>query len=259
MALASVTTTCVNSATALITYGVPFRTDKGAEATPGWKWQHIKLTRGTPGAPDPRLWLDRLADGSIRTADPQNPSLDVFDVCEIHDRLCETLKTGRPFRLRIDLPACGGVLIPGTQRITPKPAEEFVTGDLKIVCILIRLGCPLIKIVGTRPACKFHLAAPGLPLDEHGTRITSAIKLVTEFRNHDNQEPRTGNREHSPLMQRFTALMLGLRNRERLLDAILRRVSTIMIQEPTSGRSSLVPENADNRTLDLVARHLRIR
>jgi hypothetical protein len=261
-------TTNVNRAAALSTLGIEIQVDQTTDLRTGKGWKTLLIANESsdvlatllkpkanekPHAPkhQTKLILSLLEKGTLASADPHHPLLDMLGACANREALLHWLKTGTAHRVARIQGARRTALVPGDEPESIKLATQtFRTKDIKLAAALTRLGVPIAKLVpieGPGSLCHFHFPLAGYALDEPA--IVTA-DLVNAYRSGTlpAESP-----EHSLLW-----MMQCLINREAILDFMFRQTPTILIRAPGTGRASLVRQDATPACLDKVRQRLGI-
>lgn len=247
MASAWAPTDNIDLAAALRVLGFPLRTDIATDERSGKGWKKILIGQGnvpstafcTVGLLQSSVIRRQLGDkeNPLWKADPSHPVLDVLAAYQNRERLVEAMKTGVHLRLDDDALLRHGDEPPGVQHAP----EQFRTGQVDMAAALTRMGFRLARITGSEPHCNLFLADPG----------ARAITIVRHYR-----AGTLDDQDASHVRLRF--LMTALQVRAAVRDYVTGREQRILIRAPHSQvlRSSLVPESADNKTLDAVRKHI---
>lgn len=202
---------------------------------------------GKPEKLKERTLLHALKTGWLKENEPAHPACDIMGAFAIRAALIDWLRNGqKSARLSRHDPACDRydlVMPSDPQAIRAAPGGDMIrTGDLKMVCGLLRLGAALLAIQGTSPRCSFTLGA--LSYGAEPWNVAHALKAYRE----KSLAP-----EH-PLC----VLMLAFANRERLLDALNGRSEQLLIRDAFSRKQQLISADADAGAWDAAARFFAI-
>lgn len=254
-------TTNVTLAAAVSVLGIPIESDQSVDTLTGRGWTTLLFGMESvpyeecgikPHDDDPlpshqtKTIVGLLRTGKMAQADPHHPSLDVMRACNACDAIELWIKKGTAHRLVKVSQAERYMLVPGDDTETVKQmVPGFVTRSIKIAATLCVLGFPLLQIKGSAGSCEF-----AFPLKGYGLPAPITADLVQAFRTKrlEQLEP-----EHPMLW-----MMQGLSNRDGIREFMSRQCKMVLIRAPGTGRASLVPENANHRTMDRVRKNLRI-
>ncbi len=202
----------------------------------------------------------RLTDGTMESADPEHPALDVLMI--LHARECYRtyMQRGTRYRIQLHERAPRAKLIEGQEsaaaRIGQPGYQTWQTRDLAIAACMARIGCPVLGIHGVAPHRTFILPRFGYTLStRHGPEDAQEIAQALISGDLANQCP-----EH-PCVWGYQ----GIKNRLAIQKHIEAggAASQVLLYLPGSRnwqqrrRSALVEESAQPKAFDQAIKHLR--
>ncbi|MFT3991056.1 MAG: hypothetical protein QM680_06555 [Luteolibacter sp.] len=216
------------------TLGMPIRIMRGLDIRSSKESSHFGVgLQNLDGTEKTKRIQSLHRKGALEKKEPMHAFLVVLAAFENRERLLDCANRGtmislvRPGGRGPCRYVLGSEGLPGLRADVP----VLKTGDLKLVAALGVIGLPVLRIDGSKGNYIFYVQA----FRRAGAKSIDGGALMAAWR----ADP-----ESIPWAEPFAQAMRGLRNRERLLDAINRTSIDVTLLQHKGGRSAVVRADA---------------